>query len=343
MTTPNPKRRATVHDVARVAGISHATVSRYLNKRAYVSQASAEAIEAAIRSVNYTPNRTARSLVTQSTRAVAFVVREYSEFFFADSNLSAMAAAANKTLSAEGYQMLLVIIESDEAAERIVDLIIGGFVDGALLVAMRDDDPVAEAIARSTIPAITASAPELPVGLPSVDTDNAGGSRAITRLLADSGRTRLAEIAGPAPMPAARLRHDGFVEARGAAYEPSLSIAAAEWSVEAGAAAMRELLERGEPIDGVVAASDALAAGAIDAIHAAGLTVPADIAVVGFDDSPWATRIRPTLTTVRQDPGATGRRMAERMMAHLGGEALDDVAEVIPNVIVERESTAPGA
>jgi len=335
--TRGPKR-PTIKDVAVAAGISHATVSRYLNKSSYVSAASGEAIEAAIRDVGYVPNRTARSLVRQHTQAVAFIVREHPDLFFADPNLSRMAVGANATLSAAGYQMFMLIVDTDDSADRIVDLILGGFVDGAVLVAMQHDDPVALALAGSTTPLVTASTPLGDTPTPSVDTDNVAGSAAVTRRLLGTGRSRVAEIRGPAEVPVSALRHAGFAEAMGDAYDERLVATATEWTLAAGSAAMTGLLGRVPDLDGVVAASDLLAAGAMAVLRAHGRRVPEDVGVVGFDDSPWATQTHPELSTVRQDSQATGVRMAEVLLRQLAGEDLAGHHEILPNEVVWRAS-----
>lgn len=334
-------RRPTIVDVARVAAVSHATVSRYLNKRSYVSQASATAIESAITETGYVPNRTARSLVNDRSHTVAFIVRERPDLFFADPNLSAMAIGANAALSAAGFQMLMLIVESDESAIRIIDLVRGGFVDGALLIAMEADDPVATALSTSATPVVTASSP-LPDGsAPSVDTDNVGGSAEVTRMLVQAGRRRIAEIHGPPDAPASALRHRGFVEAMADLYDDRLVIPVQEWSLRAGFSAMTKLLTSTIPFDAVVAASDVLAAGALEALHARGLKVPDDVAIVGFDDSPWATRTIPELSTVHQDSHALGTRLAEVLLRSIDGEDLRGHHEVVPHRIIWRESAGP--
>ncbi|MFF2267366.1 LacI family DNA-binding transcriptional regulator [Cellulosimicrobium cellulans] len=330
-------RRATIKDVADAAGISHATVSRYLNRTSYVSKASGRAIEEAIQQVNYVPNRTARSLVRQETRAVAFIVREHPDMFFVDANLSNMAIGANAALSERDYQMFLLIVDSPRSADRITELITGGFVDGAILVAMHDEDMVTD-LARSATPIVTASTPSPELAIPRVDTDNVGGTQRITRMLRETGRTQIAEIRGPAHVPVSKLRHEGFRAAMGDELDENLVVEAAEWSLAAGLDAMRELLRRAPQLDGVVAASDLLAAGAIDALRAHGRSVPDDVAVVGFDDSPWAVRTQPPLSTVRQDTLVTGTRMAELLLQQIGGEDLTGYSEIIPNTVVWRES-----
>jgi DNA-binding LacI/PurR family transcriptional regulator len=334
--------RPTVRDVARLAGVSHATVSRYLNRTSYVSAGAAAAIEAAVADTGYRPNRNARSLVNRRNRTVAFVVREKTDMFFADSTLSAQAVGANTTLSERDYQMLMLIVDSERSEQRIIELVAGGAADGAILLAMNDNDPIALALAESSTPIVVASTPVVAPSVPRVDTDNFAGTSEITALLRATGARPVGEIRGPAHAPVSAIRHDGFRSALGDEYDERLVVDAAEWSFTAGAAAMAELLRREPAVGGVVAASDLLAAGALETVHTAGLQVPHDVAIVGFDDSPWAARTRPPLTTVRQDPRRTGERLADLILQLIEGERLpDDYAEILPTEIVWRESAGP--
>lgn len=341
MTRSIPPTRATIRDVADAAGISHATVSRYLNKHSYVSAQAGEAIERAIVEVRYVPNRTARSLVSRRTMSIAFIVREHSDLFFQDPNLSSQAVGANATLSAAGYQMLILIVEGDVSAQRATELVAGGSVDGAILVAMVENDPIVTALASAGTALVTASTPVSGSSVPSIDTDNPGGTAEITAKLVGTGRRVIAEITGPTPAPVTALRHAGFVDGVGDLYRADLVVAASEWTMAAGAGAMTELLQREPLIDGVVCASDAIAAGAIDALYAAGRSIPGDVGIVGFDDSSWAIRTTPPLSTVRQDARSTGVRMADILLRQLAGEDLAGYTEVIPTTLVWRDSAGP--
>jgi len=333
--------RPTIRDVARVAGVSHATVSRHLNGHTNVARRTAEAIDAAVLEANYVPNGNARSLVRRKSFTVALVVREHIDLFYADPNLSRMAAGANSVLSANGYVMPLMLVDSDVTATRVVDMIRGGSVDGALLIAMETNDQMVRALRGTSTPLVTASIPLADDSLTWVDTDNVGGTQTITDILRRTGRTRIAEIRGPAAMPVSRLRHEGFVAAMGQAYDPTLVVDATQWSYDAGAQAMRVLLDRDAPPDGIVAASDLLAAGAMSVLAERGLDVPDDVAVVGFDDSPIAIMSTPQISTVRQESATTGKEMAKLMLAMLNGEQRSGSHITVPSVVVWRDSAGP--
>ncbi|WP_298744240.1 LacI family DNA-binding transcriptional regulator [uncultured Microbacterium sp.] len=275
------RRRATIVDVAAHAGTSYATVSRYLTGASYVAPATRKAIEAAIQAVQYVPNPRARALVQQRSQTIAFVVRERHEVFFHDPVLLGQASGANRALSSAGYQMLMMIVDSDASEERIGRLVGGGLVDGALLAAMNTGDPLVATLVSAGIPLVASATPTVDADYPCIDVDNPAATRDITRRLLATGRQHVAEILGPSDAPVSALRHDGFVAAMGDAFDANLTETAAHWDPESGATAMRALLARAPHLDGVVAASDTLAAGAIDVLQQAGRRVPTDVGVVG--------------------------------------------------------------
>jgi DNA-binding LacI/PurR family transcriptional regulator len=244
-------------------------------------------------------------------------------------------------LSERDHQMLLLIVDGEASEKRVIAYVSAGAVDGAIVALSRPDEPVALALARSHIPLVTASGPLVGADVPMVDTDNLGGSESITRMLGNTGRVIIGEIRGPAASPVTALRHEGFRLAMSQRYNGDLVADAVDWSVEAGRSAAAELLRRAPSLQGIVAASDTLAAGAVSALVGAGRRVPADVAVVGFDDSPWATMTSPHLSTVRQEPRLTGARLADVVLRQLGGENLGNLAEILPNRIVWRDSAGP--
>lgn len=328
--------------MARVAGTSHATVSRFLNGHTNVAPATAAAIQDAIARVNYVPNRTARSLRRQTSMNVAFIAREHVDLFYSDPTLSRMARGANAFLSDHGYQMMLLLVDSPRSEERVGPMVAGGAFDGAILVAMETCDSLVVMLADSPTPLVTASAPMPGSAVPSVDTDNVGGSREITALLRRAGRRHFVEIRGPVVAPVSALRHRGFVEALvDLPSGPEAVVDAREWSFAAGVDAMREALERAPGVDVVVAASDLLALGAIQVLREAGRTVPEDVAVVGFDDSPQAGVARPALSTVRQDARQTGEQMASLLVRLMEGEDLAGTHLTTPTEVVWRDSAGP--
>ena len=326
-----------MRDVAAEAGVSRGTVGRVLNG-GYVSQQARESIETAIRRVGYVPNTAARNLVRQRTQAVAFIVHEPHSLFLDDPNIGSVMLGANEVLSLADYQMVCLVIGSERDSQRVSRYLGGGFVDGTIVVSARAHDPITEVISRLGAPSTFVGHPAGLNGISWVGIDNTSSARAITVRLMDTGRTRVAMIAAALDRDSGADRLLGFKQALGHKFDPNLVVSIPLYTYTDGYSAMAELLERDATIDGVFAASDAVGAGAIDALRAAGRRVPEDVGVVGFDDSTWAMRSRPPLSTVRQPASGLGRKAAELVLQQLSGEVATPTGILLETPIVWRNS-----
>ena len=333
-----PSSRATIHDVAAVAGVSRGTVSRVLNNEAYVSDSARTAVEAAIDEVGYVRNTAARNLVTRQSRAVALVVHEPHSLFLEDPNIGNILLGINSALSEADYQLVSLVIDSDRDSQRVADYLRGGFVDGVIIVSARAHDPLAKVVSQIKIPAAFVGHPVDIEGIPFVGIDNLNAARAITERLIATGRTRIGMIAAGLDRDSGQDRVAGFTAALGAAFDPSLVVQVPLYSYSSGLDGMNELLRRAPDLDGVFASSDAIAAGALDALRTAGRRVPDDIGIVGFDDSAWALRTQPPLSTVHQPASGLGRGAAESVLAQIRGEVVDVAGTLLETHLVWRGS-----
>ncbi|WP_250445947.1 LacI family DNA-binding transcriptional regulator [Actinotalea sp. C106] len=340
MSTAGPRpRRATIRDVALEAGVSRGTVSRVLNGEPYVSAQAREAIEKAVARVGYVPNSAARNLATRRSQAIGFIVHEPHELFLEDPNIGAILLGANRVLSGSDHQMVSLVIDSERDSRRVARYLSGGFVDGAVVVSARQDDTLLTTISRLGIPATLVGRPPATSRVPWVGIDNKGAARAITEHLISTGRRRVGMIAAALDRDSGSDRLAGFREALGPAFDRRLVVENQLYEYTAGRTGMIELLEREPEVDGVFAASDAIAAGVLDALRAAGRRVPEDVGVVGFDDSSWALRCQPLLTTVHQPARLLGEAAAASVLAQLRGTATDDPAGgLLETHVVVRES-----
>ncbi len=339
--TPPPARpkRATIFDVAAEAGVSRGTVSRVLNGEPYVSETARQAIEAAIAKVGYVRNTAARNLARQASGAIALIVHEPNSVFVDDPNIGNILLGTNGALSAADYQLVTLVIETERDSERVSGYLGGGFVDGAIIVSAREGDPISRAIADLRLPAVMIGRPDNQPRLPWVGIDNRGAAREIAERLATTGRRRIGMIAAGLDRDSGRDRLAGFQDALGDAFDASLVSRQPFYTFDAGVAGMTELLEREPELDGVFAASDAVAAGAIDVLRARGRRVPDDVGVVGFDDSAWALRCQPLLSTVRQPAALLGARAAELVLAQIAfGETGDEGGVMLETEVVWRAS-----
>lgn len=316
---PARRKRATVHDVAVEAGVSRGTVSRVVNGERYVSDEARKAIEAAIVKVGYVPNTAARNLVMQRTQAVAFIVHEPGPLFVEDPNIGEILLGANAALSDADYQMASIVVDSERDTERVARFLRGGFVDGVVMVSARTNDPITRVIEQLELPAAFVGHPP---GLTAawVGIDNVGSARAVTEQLIGTGRRRIGMIAAALDRDSGVDRLQGFTDALGDRFDADLVESVPLYSYSAGVDGMRALLARHPDIDGLFAASDAVAAGALETLREAGRRVPEDVGVVGFDDSAWATRTHPALSTVRQPAAGLGRAAALSVLAQIRGE-----------------------
>ncbi|HEV2784024.1 MAG TPA: LacI family DNA-binding transcriptional regulator [Actinophytocola sp.] len=333
-----PRRQPTLDTVAAEAGVSRATVSRVINGSTRVSPEVKIAVDRTIARLGYVPNRAARSLVKRRTDSIALVLREPSATVLADPYLASIIIATSQALIGTGVQLVLVNAENDAEHERLADYVRGGHVDGVLLASMHGNDPLPSILIRAGVPTVVGGRPDRPVpGLTYVDTDNVGGGQLATERLITAGRKRIATIAGPPDMTAAADRLTGYHRALARAGQQAGQVAYGRFTRESGERAMAELLDRAPDLDGVFAANDMMAIGALRTLRSAGRRVPEDVAVVGYDDIELARHTEPALTTVRQPIAVQARTMTELLLAQIGGHPPADPV-VLPTELVERDS-----
>ena len=340
MAVDSGRRRPTIEDVAAAAGVSRGTVSRVLNGGVNVSPTALAAVNKAIKQTGYVVNTHARSLVTQRSGSIAFILSEPQEKFFEDPNFQMLLRGCTQALAEHDMPLLLSIADSEQDRERVVRFISGGHIDGALLVSTHAGNPVIGRLASLGIPTVACG---LPMGhereLAYVAVNEAEGARLATAHLASRGRRRIATITGPLDLPGGRDRLSGYREAlgqAGLAYDQNL-IVHGDYTRTSGQAAMEKLLATTPDFDAVFVSSDLMARGALDALDRAGRSVPGDVAVVGFDDSPAATSSRPALTTVRQPWKRICEEMVRLLLALLNGQ--EPAAVILPAELVVRETT----
>ncbi|HEX4788408.1 MAG TPA: LacI family DNA-binding transcriptional regulator [Actinospica sp.] len=339
MAVDSGRRRPTIEDVAATAGVSRGTVSRVLNGGVNVSPTALAAVNKAIKQTGYVVNTHARSLVTQRSGSVAFILSEPQEKFFEDPNFQVLLRGCSQALAEHDMPLLLSIADSEQDCERVVRFISSGHIDGALLVSTHAGNPVFGRLASLGIPTVACG---LPIGyereLAYVAVNEAEGARLATAHLAGLGRRRIGTVAGPLDTPGGRDRLAGYREAldqAGLPFDEQL-IAHGDYTRASGQAGMEELLRRAPDLDAVFVASDLMALGALAALERAGRSVPGDVAVVGFDDSPAAVSASPALTTVRQPWRRVCEEMVRLLLALLDGQ--ESAAVILPVELVLRET-----
>ncbi|MBT0993343.1 LacI family transcriptional regulator [Cellulomonas sp. DKR-3] len=336
-STPAPRRRPTIRDVAAAAGVSRGTVSRVINGGHWVSPEALAAVEEAIRSTGYTTNQHARSLVTGRSNSVAFLLTEPQHLLFEDPNFSILLRGAAQELAARGMPLLLMVAGTPAEQTQMLDYVGAGHVDGVLLISSHAGSPVLRSLVEQQIPTIACGIPlgfEQQVGY--VAADDLGGARRMTRHLMDRGRERIAMITGPMDTPGGRLRLEGYRRELGDRFDETL-VVHGDYTRASGTVAMTELLARRPDLDAVFAANDLMAAGAMVVLADAGRTVPDDVAVGGFDDAGVAVTVNPHLTTMRQPFERISAEMVRLLLEVVEGR--EPAAVTLPASLVERAST----
>jgi DNA-binding LacI/PurR family transcriptional regulator len=341
MTTgPRQTRPAqpTLELVAEAAGVSRATVSRVVNGSPKVSPEIVAAVTAAIEKLNYVPNRAARSLASRQTQAVALIVPEDITRFFGDPYFAAVVQGITQRLDESEYILNLLVASSDPT-HKTMRYLRSGNLDGALVVSHHTRDRFLADV-ESMIPLVFGGRPSSDLGPDAyfVDVDNVAGAESGTQHLLDIGRRRLGSITGPIDMPAGIDRFSGFQRTLERAGLPADAVEHADFTAASGTAAMRRLLERRPDLDGVFVASDLMATGALAVLREQGYSVPEDVAIVAFDDSPAAAGATVPLTTISQPSAEMGFAMADMLLRLLAGEPDVPRRTIMPTRLIRRAS-----
>ncbi|WP_121162778.1 LacI family DNA-binding transcriptional regulator [Micromonospora pisi] len=326
-------------DVARLAGVSHQTVSRVLNHHPNVRPETRDRVLAAISELSYRRNALARGLVRRRSRVLG-VVSFDTTLFGPASTLYGIERAAR----AAGYWVSIATLERIDRAGVLaaVDALAEQSVEGVIIIAPQLEAAGALHSLPAGLPAVAVEA-GLDGGAPVVGVDQVAGARlAVEHLLALGHRT-VWHIAGPPDWLEARDRVEGWRAALRDAGRPVPAMIAGDWSARSGYAAGQALAQQAD-VTAVFAANDQMALGLLRALHERGVRVPGEVSVVGFDDIPEAEFLIPPLTTVRQDFDEVGRRSMAALLRLLeladGPDTTSEVAAVAPT-LVERGSTAP--
>ncbi|MFR0357497.1 LacI family DNA-binding transcriptional regulator [Streptomyces sediminimaris] len=331
----------TLEEVAARAGVGRGTVSRVINNAAGVKEATRRAVQRAIEELGYVPNLAARSLAGRRADAVALVLTEPDWRQFAEPFFSEIVRSLGDALADTGMQLMLTLVRSETERQRFLEYARGGRVDGVLLMSVHGGDRLPDMLAEARLPTVMLGRRSGDECVSYVDADNLGGARSAVSHLLEQGRGVIATITGPLDMYVAQCRLRGYQDAlESAGVKGARSwIAESDFTEEGGRRAMAELLERHPEIDGVLAASDTSAAGALQALRAAGRRVPEEVAVIGFDDFPLAQRIEPRLTTVRQPVAEMGRAMIRLLLEEMEEPSVAWRHVILRTELVVRESS----
>jgi LacI family transcriptional regulator len=329
-------KRSTTKDVADLAKVSRTTVSFVLNNvpGMRIGDETRQRVLEAARQLDYHPDATARRMVRGRTNTIGFVLRQTPDQVFSDRFLPEVLHGLSKAASVQGYHILIEPVPPDDPSSYL-RLIRERHVDGVVLSGPRfDDQDLVRAHTDDTPVVLMGQLPSS--GLPFVDVDNVGGALLATQHLIALGHRRIAFISNAkAAYTASAHRLNGYQKALAEAGLPcdESLIRYGDFTAASGEAAMADVLATARPHPtAVFVASDTVAIGALKAIRTAGLTVPGDIALAGFDDVPLAELIDPPLTTVRLPAYGLGWGAADMLIRLINHDVIHE-----PNVLLETE------
>lgn len=332
------QNRPTIYDVARLAGVSTATVSRALNDTGQIAPATRGSIKAAVAQLGYRPNRIARSLATRSTQTIALLLPDITNPLYGE-----LVRGVQELALEHEYTTLLCTTDGDpEREERYLDLLRAKQVDGALVDGLVTTADRIGRFVRDGFPIVCLDRDVTSGEVPVVQVDNRRGAFLATEHLLGLGHRRIAHVRGPAAG-IADERLGGYREAHaaaGVAVAPEL-VADGGWTSDDGFGAVRRLLDARSGFTAVFAANDLAALGVLAALAQAGLRVPDDVSVVGFDDLRLVEYACPPLTTVRQPADEIARRATEILLQAVRGGEHGGGRHLFEPRLVVRASAAP--
>ncbi|MGW6276505.1 LacI family DNA-binding transcriptional regulator [Kribbella sp. NPDC055071] len=334
------KDRPTIADVAARAGVSKGSVSFALNGRPGLAQATVDKILAAADELGWRPSNRARSLSVSKAFALGLVITRDPGVLSSDPFFPAFIAGVESVLAVRGQALVLQVVPPGDEENGYRRLARDGRVDGVFLSDLRHHDPRIELLVEIGLPAVTLNRPDGTSPFPAVILDDKPGTRAVVEHLIELGHTRIAHVAGPPAFVHATARSTAFVTALAAAGLEPIPTETGDFTAAGGIEATRRLLALPKPPTAIVYANDRMAIGGLGAAQAAGLTVPDDLSIAGFDDSEIAEYVHPGLTTVRADPFRFGEAAAQTLNQVVDGATDVPDVELPPAQLVVRRSTA---
>jgi LacI family transcriptional regulator len=334
----------TLEEIAALVGVSRSTVSRVINDQPNVDVETRARVWQVVREHDFHPNSAARTLARRRSQIIGLIIPQAFSAVFTDPYFPPLIQCISTACEERGYYLMLSFVSqrSDEAFGRLVR---AGHLDGLIVATALNDDAFVSRLTAQHFPFVVIGRSPHPAEVTTVDADNVRGASMAAWHLARLGYTRIATITGPFTTTAALDRRDGFLNGL---RDAGLSLhdhylQEGDWTESGGRQAMLALLQLPARPQAVFVASDAMAIGALKAIRSAGLTVPDDVALVGFDDVPLASAVEPPLTTVRQPIDKLGFMAATVLLDQLeagpeGKATAEGQHIVLPTELVIRES-----
>jgi LacI family transcriptional regulator len=332
-TSNQQGKRPTIDDVAKLAGVGTMTVSRTINGHPYVSDAVAKKVHAAIRKLNYSPNRAAQMLNGRPSATIGLVVPDLADPFFA-----VLTHAVQQAARQHKYQVWIAASDSDIAVEKMeVDQMISRSVDGVLLVSSKADDAYLSSVTAGKVPFVAIDRPIAAVATDSLEVENYGGTREAVEHLIAHGRKRILCIGYNAQQPTIQKRVEGYVAAvRGAGLPVITEVAASETT--SLRSVLAKAFSKSSPPDAIFALNNVATLHTLEALHELKVRVPNQVALIGFDDIEAWRVTNPPLTAVRQPVAEMGSLAVQILLDRTRFAGKSATRTILPTRLVLRAS-----
>lgn len=331
---------ANIYDVAKQSGYSITTVSKALNNYPDISDKARRKVLEVCKELGYMPNSSARTLSTKKSFTIGVVFSEILGLGITHPFFSHVIESFKKEIEGAGYDLLFISREIGNSIYSYLEHCNHRNVDGVIVVHTNFNEPEVKEIIMSDLPCVVIDSTK--EATLKVTSDNTAGAKLAIDYLVELGHKRIGHISGNTESYASNVRESEFIESmkqNGLNVPKSYIQSGGYFSLEGGYKAMQALLKLNPHPTAVFASGDYMAIGAIKAIHEAGLEVPKDISIIGFDDVEAARLVTPSLTTIRQNSIEIGKIAAVRLLERINGKN-DNIHESIPVTLIERDSTS---
>jgi len=328
--------KASIYDVAKKSGVSVVTVSRVINNASTVRQSSRDKVMKAIKELNYQPSSAAQSLARGKTNVIGLLIPDLTDPFIME-----VVDTVDRELEKKGYFLALSVIgENDDSTVRSNFLFQQDRVDGILILTPIFEDDYVCSLKDKNIPFVIMDNQLFPYTVSSIVVDNFKGGYDVTRHLLELGHLKFGCIGGPEELLSAEHRVDGFNAALKEVGVEALSVKRGEFDITSGYDVTKKWIEEKVLPTAVICGDDHIAFGVIDALRESNLKVPEDVSVVGYDDHPFASKLHPHLTTVKQPAVEIGKQGVEALFNAMKGKEKQHVVVKLPPELIVRHTTS---
>jgi LacI family transcriptional regulator len=332
----------TLEDIARKCGVSRSTVSRVINGEANVSPDTRQRVMDVIQLINFQPNLAARGLAAGKTRVLGVVIPMGVTAIFTDPFFPLLIQGVSIACNSCDYSVMLWLDDPEYERRTVRQVLYNGLVDGVIVASNPMDDPIITALGEGKLPYVLIGRSPTNNQVNFIDVDNYGGARKGVQHLLRLGRRRIAHISGPRNLIAGLDRYQGYLSGlyEGGIFPDPTLVVEGDFTDLSGYTGVQRLLPY-HP-DAIFTASDAMASGALRALIEAGVRVPQDISLVGFDDIPFSSRTIPPLTTIRQPIQRVGSLAAETLIQIIDHPETQPRQVILPTELIVRGSCGGG-